>query len=45
VPSFVTSVYQAEDFMGAPFDIVHAHDWLASNAMVWIKQGRGRKGF
>jgi len=42
--SFVTSVYQAEDFMGAPFDIVHAHDWLASNAMVWIKQGRGRKG-
>jgi glycogen synthase len=21
------------------FDIVHAHDWLASNAMVWIKQG------
>ena len=25
--------------MGAHFDIVHAHDWLASNAMVWIKKG------
>ena len=42
--AFVTSVFQAEDYMGAHFDIVHAHDWLASNAMVWIKQGRGRKG-
>jgi glycosyltransferase involved in cell wall biosynthesis len=30
--------------MGAHFDIVHAHDWLTSNAMVWVKQGRGRKG-
>jgi glycogen synthase len=26
------------------FDIVHAHDWLASNAMVWIKQGQGKRG-
>lgn len=42
--AFVGSVYQVEDYMGAQFDIVHAHDWLASNAMVWIKQGRGRKG-
>ncbi len=42
--SFVTSVFQTEDYMGAHFDIVHAHDWLTSNAMVWIKQGRGRKG-
>ena len=40
--SFVASAYQVEDYMGAPFDVVHAHDWLASNAMVWIKQGRGR---
>ena len=30
--------------MGAHFDIVHAHDWMTANAMVWIKQGRGRKG-
>jgi len=41
--SFVTTVFQVEDYMGAHFDIVHAHDWLTSNAMVWIKQGRGRK--
>ncbi|MEI6817890.1 MAG: glycosyltransferase family 4 protein [Bacteroidota bacterium] len=42
--SFVTNVFQVEDYMGARFDVVHAHDWLTSNAMVWIKQGRGRKG-
>ncbi|MFA5087914.1 MAG: glycosyltransferase family 4 protein [Candidatus Omnitrophota bacterium] len=42
--SFVTAVFQVEDYMGAPFDIVHAHDWLTSNAMFWIKKGRGRKG-
>ncbi len=42
--AFVHSVFQAEDYMGGQFDIVHAHDWLASNAMVWIKYGRGRKG-
>ncbi|MCK5581300.1 MAG: glycosyltransferase family 4 protein [Candidatus Omnitrophica bacterium] len=41
--SFVTSVFHHEDYMGAHFDIVHAHDWLTSNAMVWIKEGRGRK--
>jgi glycosyltransferase involved in cell wall biosynthesis len=41
---FVSAVFATEDYMGAPFDIVHAHDWMASNAMVWIKQGRGRKG-
>jgi glycosyltransferase involved in cell wall biosynthesis len=42
--SFVSAVFSAEDYMGAHFDVVHAHDWMASNAMVWIKQGRGRKG-
>jgi glycosyltransferase involved in cell wall biosynthesis len=41
--SLVHHVIDVENFIG-PFDIVHAHDWLASNAMVWIKQGRGRKG-
>ncbi|HID31615.1 MAG TPA: glycosyltransferase family 1 protein [Desulfobacterales bacterium] len=41
--SFVHHVFQTEDFIG-PFDVVHAHDWLAANAMIWIKQGRGRKG-
>jgi glycosyltransferase involved in cell wall biosynthesis len=42
--SFVNSVFHVEDHMGAGFDIVHAHDWMTANAMVWIKQGRGRKG-
>jgi glycosyltransferase involved in cell wall biosynthesis len=40
--SFVHHVFQTEDFVG-PFDVIHAHDWLAANAMIWIKQGRGRK--
>jgi glycosyltransferase involved in cell wall biosynthesis len=42
--AFVGSVFHQEDYMGSHFDVVHAHDWMASNAMVWIKQGRGRKG-
>ncbi len=37
--SFVGHFFQTEDHCGH-FDVVHAHDWLASNAMVWIKQGR-----
>jgi glycosyltransferase involved in cell wall biosynthesis len=41
--SFVYHVFQTEDYIG-PFDVIHAHDWLAVNAMIWIKQGRGRKG-
>lgn len=41
--SFVHHIFQTEDFIG-PFDVVHAHDWLAANAMIWIKQGRGRRG-
>ena len=40
--SFVHHLFQTENYVGR-FDIVHAHDWLASNAAVWIKQGRGRK--
>lgn len=42
--SFVHHFFQTEDYIGQPFDVVHAHDWLAANAMVWIKKGRGRKG-
>lgn len=42
--SFVHDVFRTEDYMGNHFDIVHAHDWLAVNALIWIKQGRGRKG-
>jgi len=37
--SFVWHFIQTEDYIGG-FDVVHAHDWLASNAMVWIKQAR-----
>jgi len=40
--SLVREVFRTEDFIGA-FDVVHAHDWLTGNAMIWIKQGRGRK--
>ena len=40
--SFVHHVFQTEDYIGA-FDIIHAHDWLTSNAMIWMKQGRGRQ--
>jgi glycogen synthase len=40
--SFVHHVLQTEDLIG-PFDVIHAHDWLTANAMIWIKQARGRK--
>jgi glycogen synthase len=42
--AFVSAVFKTEDYMGTHFDVVHAHDWMTSNAMVWIKKGRGRKG-
>lgn len=40
--SFVECFFQTEDYIGT-FDIIHAHDWLASNAIVWIKKARGHK--
>jgi glycosyltransferase involved in cell wall biosynthesis len=40
--SFVNHCFAVEDSIGA-FDIVHAHDWLASNAAVWVKEGRRRR--
>ncbi len=39
---FVRACFDEEDKDG-PFDIVHAHDWLAANAIVWIKEGRRRR--
>jgi glycogen synthase len=40
--SFVHHVFETENFCGA-FDVIHAHDWLTANAMIWIHQGRGRR--
>ncbi len=37
--SFVWHFTRTEDYIGG-FDVIHAHDWLASNAVVWIKQMR-----
>jgi glycosyltransferase involved in cell wall biosynthesis len=39
--AFVHAFFAVEDHAGR-FDAVHAHDWLASNAAVWAKEGRGR---
>jgi glycosyltransferase involved in cell wall biosynthesis/uncharacterized protein YqgV (UPF0045/DUF77 family) len=39
--AMVDRVFAVEDFIG-PFDVIHAHDWLTANAMIWIKQGRQR---
>ncbi|HUI58002.1 MAG TPA: glycosyltransferase family 4 protein [Bryobacteraceae bacterium] len=40
--SFVHHVLETECVIGA-FDIIHSHDWLAANAMIWIRQQRGRR--
>lgn len=37
--SFVWHFFQTENYIGH-FDVIHAHDWLAANAMVWAKQAR-----
>lgn len=41
--AYVANCFAVED-SGLKFDIMHAHDWLAANAMVWAKEGRGRRG-
>ncbi|HEY3320777.1 MAG TPA: glycosyltransferase family 4 protein [Planctomycetota bacterium] len=41
--AFVKCCYDVEDGLHGKFDIVHGHDWLASNAAIWIKEGRGRR--
>ncbi len=40
--AFVDAFFQTENHIGR-FDIIHAHDWLASNALVWIKEARAHK--
>jgi len=37
--SFVDAFFRTENFTG-PFDIIHSHDWLTSNALVWIREVR-----
>jgi glycogen synthase len=37
--AFVAECFAIEDHLGR-FDVLHAHDWLASNAVTWAKQGR-----
>ncbi len=41
--AFVDSFFATENHIG-DFDVIHAHDWLSSNAMVWIKEARNYKG-
>jgi glycosyltransferase involved in cell wall biosynthesis/uncharacterized protein YqgV (UPF0045/DUF77 family) len=40
--AIVDRFFEVEDFVGH-FDLVHAHDWLAANAMIWVKKGRGHR--
>jgi glycogen synthase len=40
--SFVNHFFEVENYSGH-FDIIHAHDWLASNSALWIKEGRQKK--
>jgi glycosyltransferase involved in cell wall biosynthesis len=40
--AMVDRFLEIEDLVG-PFDIVHAHDWLCVNAMIWINQARKHK--
>ena len=42
--AFVDRLFTIEDTSGWAFDVIHAHDWLTSNAMIWAKRGRGRRG-
>jgi glycosyltransferase involved in cell wall biosynthesis len=41
--AFVHRLFGVEDTTH-PFDLIHAHDWLTANAMIWVKKGRGRRG-
>lgn len=41
--SFVWHVAETESFMKRPFDLVHGHDWLAVQALVRLKNERGRR--
>ncbi len=40
--AFADRLFVVEDMTG-DFDLVHAHDWLTANAMIWAKQERDYK--
>ncbi len=40
--SFVWRFGETEHFLGAPFDVVHGHDWLATRALRDVKNTRHR---
>lgn len=40
--SFVWHLGETEHFLGAPFDIVHGHDWLVTRALAQTKNSRHR---
>ena len=40
--SIVHYFLETEDYVGG-FDVVHAHDWITANAMLWIKQAKGKR--
>ena len=40
--AFVGAFFETEKHIGR-FDIIHAHDWLTSNAVVWIKEASNHK--
>ncbi len=42
--AFVHRMFGVEDSTGRAFDVIHAHDWLTANAMIWAKKGRLRRG-
>lgn len=42
--AMVHQFFWVEDYAGE-FDIIHAHDWLTANALIWIKQGRPHRTF
>ena len=40
--SFVWHMIETESYLGARFDIVHGHDWLAVKAIAQVKNDHGR---
>ncbi len=41
--SFAWFLGETEAYQGAPFDVVHGHDWLTAKGVIQLKNDRGRK--